>query len=85
MYNLSLTEEDMNQAIRKSYLRGRLLEKKVGYTDEEYDVPARVYERVNPNIKMPSFITREFMDELKKRVEANWDRLTEEEGVTLPA
>ncbi len=38
-----------------------------------------------PNVKMPSFITREFMDELKKRIEAYWDRLTEEEGVTLPA
>lgn len=85
MFGVSLTEDNVNQAIRRSYLRGRLLEKKVGYTDEEYDVPARVYERANDNVKMPSFITREFMDELKKRTEANWDRLTEEEGIALPA
>lgn len=85
MYKLSLTEDNVNQAIRKSYLRGRLLEKKVGYTDEEYDIPGRVYERTNENVKMPSFITREFMDELKKRVERNWDDLTEKEGIALPA
>ncbi|MDA1001398.1 MAG: aldehyde:ferredoxin oxidoreductase, partial [bacterium] len=85
MFGLTLTQDEVNQAIRRSYLRGRLLEKKVGYTDEEYDVPGRVYERVNKNIKMPAFITREFMDELKKRTEANWDRLTKEEGIKLPA
>ena len=85
MYGLSLTAEDMNTAIRRSYLRGRLLEKKVGYTNEEYDVPGRVYERTNENIKMPSFITREFMDELKVRVEKGWDELTEKEGISLPA
>ena len=39
----------------------------------------------NENIKMPSFMTRKFMDELKKRTKANWDRLTEEEGIALPA
>ncbi|MDP6278966.1 MAG: aldehyde:ferredoxin oxidoreductase, partial [Nitrospinota bacterium] len=75
----------MNTAIRRTYLRGRLLEKKVGYTDEEDDVPARVYERVNKNIKMPAFITREFMDELKGRVEKGWDDLTEKEGLSFPA
>jgi len=84
MYGLSLTKDDMNTAIRRSYLRGRLLEKKVGYTDEEYDVPGRVYERVNENIKMPAFITRDFMGELKKRVETGWDELTEKEGISLP-
>ena len=85
MFGLSITEEEMNTAIRRTYLRGRLLEKKVGYTDEEYDVPARVYERVNENIKMPAFITREFMDELKGRVEKGWDDLTEKEGISFPA
>ena len=85
MFGLSLTEGEVNQAIRRSYLRGRLLEKKVGYTDEEYDVPSRVYEGANEKVKMPSFMTRDFMDELKKRTEANWDRLTEEEGIALPA
>jgi aldehyde:ferredoxin oxidoreductase len=85
MFGLTLTAEEMNTAIRRSYLRGRLLEKKVGYTNEEYDVPGRVYERVNENIKMPSFITREFMDELKVRVEKGWDELTEKEGLALPA
>jgi aldehyde:ferredoxin oxidoreductase len=85
IFGTSLTLEDVRGAIRRTYLRGRLLEKKVGYTDEEYDLPSRVYERVNPNIKMPAFITREFMAELKKRVERNWDELTEKEGVTIPA
>lgn len=85
MFGLSITEEEMNTAIRRAYLRGRLLEKKVGYTDEEYDVPGRVYERVNENIKMPAFITREFMDELKGRVEKGWDELTQKEGLSLPA
>ncbi|OGL65398.1 MAG: hypothetical protein A3I72_09950 [Candidatus Tectomicrobia bacterium RIFCSPLOWO2_02_FULL_70_19] len=85
MYGLSATDEDVKGAIRRTYLRGRLLEKKVGYTDEEYDIPARVYEKTNPNVKMPSFITREFMAELKKRVERNWDELTEKEGVKVPA
>ena len=85
MYRLTMTKDEMYTAIRRSYLRGRLLEKKVGYTDEEYDVPGRVYERVNDNIKMPTFITREFMDELKSRTEKNWDELTEKEGLSLPA
>ncbi|MEE9276696.1 MAG: aldehyde ferredoxin oxidoreductase C-terminal domain-containing protein [bacterium] len=85
MFGLSLTNDEMQTAIRRAYLRGRLLEKKVGYTLEEYDVPERVYERVNENIKMPAFITREFMAELKQRVEKNWDELTEKEGISLPA
>ena len=85
MFGTSLSEDEMNGAIRRTYLRGRLLEKKVGYTEEEYDVPGRVYERVNENIKMPAFVTREFMDELKSRVEKGWDELTEEEGMKLPA
>jgi len=84
-YGLSATDEDVKGAVRRTYLRGRLLEKKVGYTDEEYDIPAQVYEKKNPNVKMPNFITREFMAELKRRVERNWDELTKKEGVKIPA
>ncbi len=85
MFGTSLTAEDVKTATRRSYLRGYLLEKKVGYTNEEYDVPGRVYESVNENVKMPSFVTRSFMDELKERVTRNWDDLAKKEGISLPA
>ena len=84
VFDTSVTKEDIDGAILRSYLLGRLLEKKVGYTFEEYDVPSRVYEGNNDNVKMPSFLTREFMDELKTRVEKNWNTLTEENGISLP-
>jgi aldehyde:ferredoxin oxidoreductase len=85
MFRISLTAEEVNTAIRRSYLRGYLLEKKIGYTNEEYDVPGRVYESVNENVKMPSFVTRSFMDELKERVTRNWDELVKREGISLSA
>ena len=84
VFDTSVTKEEIDGAILRTYLLGRLLEKKVGYTFEEYDVPSRVYEGNNDNVKMPSFLTREFMDELKTRVENNWNTLTEEHGISLP-
>lgn len=65
---LPLTPADLEQAARRVYLRALLLERKQGYTDAEYTVPAQVFERPNPAVQLPAFLTREYQNELKQRV-----------------
>lgn len=67
MYGLEVTQDDLLHATQRAYLRGLLLERKQGVTDEDYVLPERVYQR-NPNVQLPHFITPEFWQELRQRV-----------------
>ncbi len=65
---LEVTADDLTAAVRRAYLLGLALERKQGYLDAEYALPSQVFSQLNPNIKLPRFVTAEFFDELKKRV-----------------
>jgi aldehyde:ferredoxin oxidoreductase len=70
---LAIPQEDLLKAVRRTYLRGLALERKQGYADSDYTLPAQVFENPNPNLKTPNFITPEFFSELKRRVWAVFD------------
>jgi len=65
---LEITQEELLAATRRAFLRGLVLEQRQGYTDDEYTLPAQVFESPNPNLSTPNFITPEFFSELKQRV-----------------
>jgi aldehyde:ferredoxin oxidoreductase len=71
---LEVSQEELLAAVRKTYLRGLALERKQGYDDSDYTLPAQVFESPNPNVKTPHFVTPEFFAELKSRVWAVFDR-----------
>jgi aldehyde:ferredoxin oxidoreductase len=67
---LDITTTDLELAARRIYLRGLTLELRQGYTDAEYTLPAQVFQGPNPAVRLPAFITPEYVRELKRRV---WD------------
>lgn len=72
---LEISKEELLGAVRRSFLRGLVLERKQGYDDTDYTLPPEVFEKPNPNLKSENFITPEFFSELKTRV---WGALKEE-------
>ncbi len=71
---IEITQEQLLAATRRAYLRGLALERKQGYEDSDYTLPAQVFENPNPNLKTPNFITPEFFRELKTKVWAVFDK-----------
>ena len=67
-FNLVVTTEALSASVRRAFLRGLALELRQGYTKEEYTLPAEVWERPNPNIKLPNITSPEFIAELQNRV-----------------
>jgi aldehyde:ferredoxin oxidoreductase len=65
---LEVTSEELVAAVRRAYLRGLALELRQGYQDDEYTVPSQVYQSPNPNVKLPSFVTPEFLTKLREQV-----------------
>ena len=65
---LDIDAKDLKGAVRRAFLRGLKLERKQGYTDEEYTLPSDVFDHPNPALTTPAFVTREFFDQLKARV-----------------
>jgi aldehyde:ferredoxin oxidoreductase len=65
---LEISSRDIENAVRRAYMRGLALERRQGYQDDDYTLPARVFDDPNPNVKLPAFITLEFFTALKKRV-----------------
>jgi len=67
-FNLDVTTADLMVAVRRAFLRGLALERRQGYTKEEYALPSEVFESPNPHIKLPRIATEEFFSELEQRV-----------------
>jgi len=79
---LEIGAEALEQAVRRIYLRGLALEWRQGYTDAEYTLPAQVFENPNPAIRLPAFVTLDFVRALKQRV---WEAFGPElEALALP-
>ncbi len=65
---LEVSVAELEAAVRRAFLRGLALERRQGYSDAEYTLPARVFDEPNPHVKLPQFVTREFFSELQRRV-----------------
>ncbi len=65
---LQVSPDELKAATRRAFLRGLVLESKQGYEDEDYTLPAQVFESPNEALGTPNFITREFFTELKAKV-----------------
>ena len=78
-FDMDLTAEELAAAVRRAFLLGLALELRQGYEKSEFTLPAEVWERPNPNIKLPNITNPEFIAELQERVWAVFD--PELEGV----
>jgi aldehyde:ferredoxin oxidoreductase len=65
---LAIGTADLEAAVRRIYLRGLALELRQGYSDAEYTLPPQVFQDPNPAVRLPAFVTREFVQDLKQRV-----------------
>jgi aldehyde:ferredoxin oxidoreductase len=65
---LDIASTEIVAAVRRTYLRGLALELRQGFSDEEYTLPAQVFESPNPHVTLPKFITPEFLRQLKDTV-----------------
>ena len=65
---LGISKDKLLAAVRRAFVRGLALERKQGYEDSEYTLPAQVFDNPNPTIQTPHFITREFFAELHAKV-----------------
>jgi aldehyde:ferredoxin oxidoreductase len=65
---LQVSPEELQAAFRRAFLRALALERKQGYEDGDYTLPAQVFEHPNPKLKTENFVTPEFFSELKSRV-----------------
>ncbi len=71
---------ELERTVRRTFLRGIQLEHEVGFTDEDYDMPAEVHLEYS-QIELPHFNTREFFTQLKQRVNSRIQEMLVEEGL----
>ena len=62
----------MKDAVLRTFLRAYRAERLAGCSDEEYTLPAESYQP-NDWVKLPHFVTEEFMQQLRARVNARFD------------
>jgi aldehyde:ferredoxin oxidoreductase len=73
---IELDVEQLREALMRTVLRGYRLERRQGFKDEDYKLPAMAHEK-HPAIDLPYFNSPEFFDELRTRVLAKFDALVE--------
>ncbi len=69
---LEISAEDIEQMILRTFLRGYRLEKQQGFELEDYDLPGVVHLEY-PQIELPHFNSREFFEELRRRVTKHFE------------
>ncbi len=65
---LTITEDEIRDAVRNAFIRGLWLEKKQGFNDSDYVLPEQSVTEKNEHLKVPLFLTPEYVEELKQRV-----------------
>ena len=71
---------ELERIIKRTFLRAIQLERQVGMTDADYDMPAEVHNEY-PQIELPHFNTPEFFSQLKQKVNRRLDEMIIEEGL----
>ncbi|MBW3539155.1 MAG: aldehyde:ferredoxin oxidoreductase [Planctomycetes bacterium] len=77
---LECSVDVLKRTIRRTFLRGYRLERRQGFTDEDYVMPSEAHKEY-PKIQLPYFNTPEFFAELKERVTARLEEMLAEEGL----
>lgn len=77
---LAITEEELVRVLRRTFLRGYLMERKQGFTDDDYRMPEDCH-RYRREIDLPYFNTRSFHEVLRRHVNARFDAMAREEGL----
>jgi aldehyde:ferredoxin oxidoreductase len=80
---VSVSGEDLRDAVLRTFLRGYRLERLQGFTNDDYQLPADVLEKSDA-IDLPYFNTPEFFAELQQKVLAKFDALLEANLPKLP-
>jgi len=80
---VSVSGEDLRDAVLRTFLRGYRLERLQGFSDEDYQLPADVLQKSDA-IDLPYFISPEFFAELQQKVLAKFDALLETNLPKLP-
>ncbi|MCH7989205.1 MAG: aldehyde:ferredoxin oxidoreductase, partial [Planctomycetes bacterium] len=78
---LQLNVSDLRRTITRTFLRGYRLERRQGFTDDDYVMPSSVHSEFS-QIELPYFNTPEFFGELKKHVINRLEEMLQEEGLT---
>ncbi len=78
--DLKITEEELQRVVMRTFLRGYRLEKKQGFTDMDYAMPADALKK-QEHMKMEHFNTPEFFAELQGKVTETLDKMLIEEGI----
>ena len=78
--NIQMEVPELARIVKRTFLRGIQLEHEVGFTDEDYDMPAEVHDEY-PQIDLPHFNTLEFFTQLKQRVNGRIQEMLVEEGL----
>ena len=71
---LDITAQELLAAVRRAFAHALWLERKQGYERSEYTLPAEVFDRPNPKLGLPTFVTRDFFAELSDKVWAVFDK-----------
>ncbi|MEE3367755.1 MAG: aldehyde ferredoxin oxidoreductase C-terminal domain-containing protein [Planctomycetota bacterium] len=78
---LEISGEEIENTIRRSFLRGYRLEMRQGCTSDDYVMPPEVHQEY-PQIELPYFNTPEFFSELREKVLARFEDMLAAEGFT---
>jgi len=81
--SVNISEEDLRDAVLRTFLRGYRLEKLQGFSKGDYRLPASVLEKSDA-IELPYFNTPEFFAELQEKVLEKFDALVETNLPKLP-
>jgi len=77
---LAITPEEIEKTILRTFLRGYQLEQEVGFTEEDYNMPADVHQEYS-QVELPYFNTPEFFGELRTQVNERFQSLVKAEGL----
>jgi len=80
---VDVSEEDLRDAVLRTFLRGYRLEKLQGFSNGDYQLPVSALEKSDA-IELPYFNTPEFSAELQEKVLEKFDALLEASLPTLP-
>lgn len=77
---LDISGEDIRATVRRVFLRGYRLERRQGFTDDDYVMPQEIHKRYDA-VELPYFNSPEFFEKVQKRVIARLDEMLTEEGM----
>jgi aldehyde:ferredoxin oxidoreductase len=69
---VSITMEELRQAVLRTFLRGYQAERRLGCEEQDYSLPAETF-LPNPWVLLPHFLTEDFFGQLRRQVLERFD------------